>query len=362
MTIQDLIPITPVAPFLYQIEYPFPDKAAETRVFRWLISKLPTSSSLLGIFVRPFATPTQFPNSTEEDGRISTDCLASEPLLFTNTASITTPSAEVQQESDQIEVFLHYFGTSLKLYISSEKVLSFERYEIGENGRAVFEREEMQVLYEKSVLVLSSILDNCFDFRLTVNLSSINELWSECFISRGKLGYRIPSFKLSLASTSLPLEGRNVLEKMNLNLPLIGEDLMDDSLSQKDLDQTLEYNKLKFPRAYMDDCAKVSHCLRSKRTGSPVSWGMTHGDMAVACLHTLGDYRQRSLGRKVMYELALKHVDLHRKHLPYEENETIYVHADTETWNDATVKMMQKWGYQSLLKNEWFSVVPYDIK
>ncbi|KAK9759424.1 hypothetical protein K7432_017643 [Basidiobolus ranarum] len=200
------------------------------------------------------------------------------------------------------------------------------------------------------------IMSLIIDFgEISVNLSSINELWSECFISRGKLGYRITSFKLSLASTSLPLEGRNALEKMNLNLSLTGEDLMYESLSEKDLDQINH-------GAYMDDCAKASHCLRSKRASSPVPWGTIHGDMAVACLNTLGNYRQRYLGRDVMYELALTHVDLHLNYLPYEENETIYVHADTETWNDATVKMIQKSGYQSLLKNEWFSVVLCDVE
>ncbi|ORY04648.1 hypothetical protein K493DRAFT_296922 [Basidiobolus meristosporus CBS 931.73] len=332
MTIQNSIPITPAAKYLEQIEYPFTDKETETSVFRWLISNLPTSSSLLGVLVRPFATPSQFPNSTEEDGRIPSDCPSGTPLLFTNVQSLITGELS---DVGQVGVFLHYFGSSLKVYVSTESVLSFEKHNVQENGYAVFEREEMQTLYDESVRVLTDILDNCFNFRLT-----------------GKVGYRIPSFKLSLASSSLPLEGVNVAEKMKHN-----QELIDDSLSDKDLEQTLEYNKLKFPRAYMDDCAKISHCLRSSRTGQPVSWGMTHGDMAVACLHTLGEYRQRSLGRKVMYELALKHVALHQRHLPYKAGETVYVHADTEIWNEATVEMMHKCGYKNLLTNEWFSVV-----
>ncbi|KAK9763618.1 hypothetical protein K7432_009541 [Basidiobolus ranarum] len=350
------ITITAVNPFLYQIQYPFFDKETEIRVFRWLISNLPASSSLLGILTRPFATPTHYPNSTEEDGRISTDSF---PVLFTNAISLINP--EVQDDSHQIEALLHSYGTSLRVFVSSESVLALEKYEIDSEGRIVFEREDMQALYEKSICVLTSILDNCIDFQQTVHLSSLNRIWSGCFTSRGKLGYRIPAIKLTLASTDLSLEGESTLEKMNFHLPRIGEELIDDSLSEIDLDYILENNKIKYPRTYIDDCIKVSHCLRSKHDGSLVSWGVTHGDMAVGCLHTLGQYRKRSLGRKVLYELALKHLEYHRNYLPYKEGEIVYIHADTEIWNETTVQVMHKCGYKSLLQNEWFSIVLGDM-
>ncbi|KAF9208701.1 hypothetical protein BGZ49_007885 [Haplosporangium sp. Z 27] len=137
-------------------------------------------------------------------------------------------------------------------------------------------------------------------------------------------------------------------------------------MNEGDIKLMIKSNKVPYGEEYAKWIIKRSLCFRNKE-GEMVAWAGTHGDLSIAALHVLPEYRKAGLGKLVLNSLALIHMRLARDIVASHGSNTIptsslFAHADCLEDNLPTMDFMERCGWRRVGNYLWFAMPCKDVK
>eukprot|EP01119_Soliformovum_irregulare_P006937 TRINITY_DN1934_c0_g1_i1.p1 TRINITY_DN1934_c0_g1~~TRINITY_DN1934_c0_g1_i1.p1 ORF type:complete len:224 (+),score=41.10 TRINITY_DN1934_c0_g1_i1:416-1087(+) len=213
----------------------------------------------------------------------------------------------------------------------------------------------MQSLYHSSEKMFVSLIqflpandsetDILIALTTTVLFRGLNQLWVPSLMKHGEFLYYGPCTKWIISEDDL--NTRRLTQNQTFDPSLLG--LHWDVLKDSDVQTVLDHNKIKHEPDALRNAIKISVCLRDA-SGRPVSWGASHWDLSIACLHTLEEYRGKDLGRQVIWALGQRQFDAMRSVM---SARPLYMHGDVEDYNEASRQFLTKCGFTKVVDNVW---------
>ncbi|ORX94619.1 hypothetical protein K493DRAFT_352347 [Basidiobolus meristosporus CBS 931.73] len=261
-----------------------------------------------------------------------------------------TTFAAFDQLQEELGIIVRV-GRQISLVVTSE--ITLRQAPRTEHG---FSLPEHQRLFDHSVVLLRKVLGECL--KLEVGEESLFA-GLDCIWKPVLLEYATQVFDGSCFLYSLPwkefLQKRGALNDDELQFDRAKYEL--DQVRTSDLDLVLEHSKIKYEREYLVKCLEFSRCLRSRETGSPVAWSLTHEDFSIASLHALPSTRRQGLASVVLTSWLSGMMKFYQLRFdPDVELDHRIFHSTIEVWNSISVNFFVKFGFKPLSTITWLMV------